>query len=74
MNAILLISNKVECANGNKQSALNYAYMNEYGYGVKETNLVAYTGYRKLARQDNATAQFWLALIYLNGDGVKKYF
>lgn len=63
---------KVEGEKGNQQAALNYAYMNDYGYGVKENNLVAFKSYLKLARKNNHGAQFWLALMYLNGDGMKK--
>lgn len=63
---------KVEGGKGNQQAALNYAYMNDYGYGVKENNQVAFDSYRKLAQKNNARAQFWLSLMYLNGDGIKK--
>lgn len=63
---------KVEGDEGNQQSALTYAYMNDHGYGVKENNQVAFKGYYKLAKNNNARAQFWLALMYLNGDGINK--
>lgn len=63
---------RAEGEKGNQQAALNYAYMNDYGYGVKENNLVAFKSYLKLAQKDNHAAQFWLALMYLNGDGMKK--
>lgn len=63
---------KLEAAKGNQQSAFNYAYMNDNGYGVKENNPVAYEAYLELAIKNNHNAQFWLAIMYLNGDGIKK--
>lgn len=62
----------VEAKEGNQQSALNYAYMHDVGYGVKEDNYVAYEGYLKLAHKDNPNAQYLLALMYLNGDGIQQ--
>jgi uncharacterized protein len=63
---------RVEAGEGNQQSALNYAYMHDVGYGVKVDNRVAYEEYLKLAHKENPDAQYLLALMYLNGDGIQQ--